>query len=88
MNNAPSTSELDTKDCLDAIALAVRSLVGQVPNDGPFKLISATNLLKGATPPSGRTVWELAFKPNRLIPQDESEIGAGGELIVRVLRGE
>ena len=85
MNDIVSGPELDTKDCLDAIALSVRALAGRVPDDGPFKLVGATNLLKGHAPPSGVTVWELTFKPSRLIPQDPAgAVGAGGELIVRI----
>ena len=39
----------------------------------------------GTRPPSGPTVWELTFKPTRLIPEDASgPVGAGGEWIVRV----
>ena len=74
---------LDTSDCLAAIALAERVLAGQVPEDGPFKLIGVANLLKGAPPPSGASVWQLTFKPKGLLPPS-GRVGAGGEWIVRI----
>lgn len=86
MNNpSDSTPQLDAQDCLDAIAAGMRALAAQLPDDGPFKLIGVTNLLKGASQPSGPSVWELTFKPARLIPPSTAaEVGAGGELFVRI----
>jgi hypothetical protein len=85
MSKPPVNQLLDTSACLEAIATAVRVLGPQVPNDEPFTLVSVVNLAKGAAPPAGPTVWELTFKPARLLPEDPlAEVGAGGEWIVRI----
>jgi hypothetical protein len=85
MTSTPANQTMDASDCLEAIALAMRVLGSRVPDDGPFKLVGVTNLIKGSAPPSGLTVWELVFKPTSLIPDDASqEVGAGGEWIARI----
>ena len=43
--------------------------------------MAVTNVLKGGGP----SIWELLFKPVRLMPTDDRpEIGAGGEWRVRI----
>ena len=75
----------DTSACMDAIGLALRALEDHDFSDGPFRLVSAVNLLKGHAPPAGPFIWELRFKPLRLIPgSDETEVGAGGDVVVRI----
>src|SRR5262249_18731443 len=84
-SSAEPIPQLDTSDCLEAIAVGVQVLAAHMPGDGPFKLIGVMNLLKGFGPPSGPSVWELTFKPARLLPQSPAaEVGAGGELFVRI----
>jgi len=79
-----SLARLDARECLDAIEQGLRALAGQRLEE-PFKLVGVINLLKGFSPPSGPTVWQLTFKPERLIPPDATGlVGAGGELIVRI----
>lgn len=79
-----SPARLNAKECLDAIEQGLRALAGERLEE-PFKLVGAINLLKGFPPPSGPTIWQLTFKPERLIPSDATGIvGAGGELIVRI----
>lgn len=78
---SPTAAAADAGDCLAAIALGLRAIEEQSPGGGPFRLTGANNLLKGA----GAQVWELRFKPLRLLPIDAAgEIGAGGEIKVRV----
>lgn len=85
MIDTSSNPKLDASDCLQAIALAMKVLEPLAPQDGPFKLIGVTNLVKGSRPPSGPMVWELTFKPTRLLPDDPSkEVGAGGEWFARI----
>ena len=77
--------QLNTRDCLDAIEIGARILASQPFEDAPFKLVGAVNLLKGASPPLGPSVWLLTFKPERLIPSNSAGIvGAGGELSLRI----
>ena len=79
-----SLARLDARECLDAIEQGLLALAGERLGE-PFKLVGAINLLKGFSPPSGPTVWQLTFKPERLIPPDAMGlVGAGGELIVRI----
>lgn len=85
MTSVRPASALDTSACMRSIALGLEVLGAHVPDDGPFKLVGVVNLLKAAAPPSGATVWELTFKPVRLLPDDPSDdVGAGGEWIVRI----
>jgi len=77
--------DLQTDDCKKAIKIAVQVLKAKFPREDSFKLISVTNLLKGVAPPIGPTIWEVIFKPVRLIPRSASqEVGAGGELMLRI----
>jgi hypothetical protein len=76
-----SLTPFDAGPCLAAIAAGLRALDGQAPADGPFRLTSVVNRISGPAQPTGPDVWELRFKPQRLIPLDaELEVGAGGEL--------
>jgi len=85
MNSTRPASALNAGECTRTIALALDVLGPLVPDDGPFKLVGVVNLLKAAAPPSGPNVWELTFKPVRLLPDDPSaDVGAGSEWIVRI----
>lgn len=84
MASSETPTRLNAEECLEAIERALRVLAGKTLEE-PFRLVGAINLLKGFSPPSGPTVWQLTFKPERLIPSDATGIvGAGGELIVRI----
>ncbi|WP_395715198.1 hypothetical protein [Reyranella sp.] len=84
MASSETPTRLHAEECLEAIERALRVLAGKTLEE-PFRLVGAINLLKGFSPPSGPTVWQLTFKPERLIPSDATGIvGAGGELIVRI----
>lgn len=70
---------IDGADCLAAIALGTRLFVRAAPDAEPFRLVAIANMLNGA-PPIGPAIWELRFKPARLMPADDkTEAGAGGE---------
>ena len=69
-----------TEECLEAIAIATRSLHGEYIKFTDYKLIAAENLFNESS-----NIWLLTFKLRHLLPKDaDSPIGAGGEILARV----
>lgn len=69
------------KECVAAIEIATSSAELRRIDLTKYKLIAARNLIAEA----GASVWQLTFKPNRLIPPNSgTRIGAGGEVFVQV----
>lgn len=65
-----------------AIALAVAALDGLGKPAGAYRLISIENLLQG--PGASPACWRIGFKLRELIPDDDTEIGKGGDFYVKV----
>lgn len=65
-----------------AIDLASALLLERGEDLAALRVVGSTNRLRD--PAGGPDSWRVTFKPRRLIPDDGSEIGAGGEWFVDV----
>jgi hypothetical protein len=78
-NSAP---HVDATGLQDAIAVATSALQGQSQSTvDRWTIISAQQILI-----KGCYVWQITFKPTKLLPKEPSKeiIGAGGEVFVNV----
>ena len=65
-----------------AIDLASQYLGSRGEDLSGLRVVAATNRLRD--PDGGPHAWRVTFKSRHLIPEDGSEIGAGGEWFVDV----